>query len=123
MAEKVKDLLETETITLNAKSVEVLLWKLDNIEAQLKVMSYSFLGPGWDGDGAKPITKQSIYRAIQYLTEFSHLHEIPASTTMKDGSIWFEDEKGVVHAICTNIGTLLKDRKEIDKYIGKLYGK
>lgn len=120
MSEK---LIEVEEIKLNKKSVELLLWKLSLIDAQLKILSYSFLGPGWDGQNAKPITKQSIYRALTYLNDLQSMIDIPASTTMKDGSIWFEDEKGTIHAICTNIGTLIKERKEIDKYIGKVYGK
>ncbi len=118
-----KKLMEVETITLNSKSVELLLWKLSNITEQLKIISYSYLGPGWDGSEAKPITKQAIYRALNYLNDLPSLTDIPASTTMKDGSIWFEDEKGIIHAICTNIGTLLKERKEIDRFIGKVYGK
>lgn len=114
---------EVESITLNKKTVEMLLWKIANLEAQCKLFTYSCYGAGWDGYDAKPISKKALLRAAHYLSDLVFLSDIPASTTLKDGSIWFEDEDGGVHAICTTIGTLITDRKEINKYLGKTYGK
>lgn len=124
MAEKltVED-KEKQTITFSTKAAEILFWKLSLLDAHNKLHSYNFYGPGWDGQDAKPISKKALLRAFNYLEELQYLKEIPASVPIKNGGIWFEDEKGEVHAICTENGTLIKERKEIDRYLGKVYGK
>lgn len=122
MAEKLIEATD-EKVTLNKRAAELLLWKLSILDAYHRLFSYTFYGAGWDGQSAKPPSKKALLRGYNYLQDLQSLTDIPASVPMKDGSIWFEDEKGEVHAICTDIGTLIKDRKEIDKYIGKVYGK
>lgn len=112
-----------ETVTFSKKAVEIIFWKFSLTNAYNKLYSYGYYGSGWDGQDAKPISKKALLRAFNYLEDLPSLSEIPASVPIKNGSIWFEDEKGTVHAVCTDMGVLLKDRKEIDKYIGKIYGK
>lgn len=124
MAEKlITEDLEKETVVFSKKAAEILFWKLSMLDSHNKLHSYSFYGPGWDGQDAKPISKKALLRAFHYLEEIAYPKEIPASVPIKNGSIWFEDEKGEVHAICTENGVLIRDRKEIDKYLGKVYGK
>jgi len=114
---------DIDGITLNTKSAELLMWKLSLNDRLMEVMAYGFLGPGWDGKKAKAPTKQAIYRAIMYLKDLNTLTPLPVAAPLVDGSISFEEENGKLTCLITEYGMLLRERKAIDDYTNKIYGK